>query len=220
MARRAKKQPKLAPKTKRAVKAIVKRAIRADQEIKHFNVIPDQSYAPLAVTNTMSGPGAVLTCLTNVTQGVGDSDRIGDTLTPIRLNFRYTLNYGDTYNNVRVILFRWKPAAAISGAFPNGNQILNVAGMTVAENFPLAPYNRDLVDQYTILYDRTHTLNSVNSINAISKKVSLKLSKKEIRFTAATSDHSRGIWLFAISDSAGVPNPGLIFTSELLYTDS
>jgi hypothetical protein len=213
---------------KALVKRMVKSAIRTESEIKYFPF----GFVPFAQTNA-----GFVTPITQVVQGIGHNQRLGDRIRPVAFSIRFSIiasentifGAADRWDPVRVIIFRWFDDS--TPALPVTNDIL-IAG--TSGDRTLAPYNRSESPRYKILYDRTFTLNSTpvwNGANVIfelgpgsttSEVVVLKGKKVTpiMEFENGAVTGSNQLFLLTVTSSGFTPHPFLGMDSELGFTDA
>lgn len=174
--------------------------------------------------------------VSTIPSGYVDSDRKGSQVNLQSFEMRYDLVVGDTYNNFRVIVFRWyQDDGSIA---PTLGDIIDDTGG--AGYRYLAPYNHQQRSKYHIMYDsssllaNTLSFNSTGSVQSTSnqsswvesvklkhfKVVGKKLGRKTINFDGSTTTGLGHIYVLWISDSNVVPNPGYNYVSRIMYTDA
>lgn len=153
--------------------------------------------------------------LTAISQGTADSNRIGDKLTPKRMEIR--LNVPDALaGTFRFIIFRWKATSV-----PIPGDILKPAHVNT-QYAPLAPYFHDQRSQFNILYDSgVLSQGSVNASKTFTFNKSMKMANKDVKYTAAGTAGSGKIYLLSINDGDPLISspPQLSYIVRLTYTD-
>jgi len=144
-----------------------------------------------------------------ITQGVTDSDRVGDKCEMKSLAMRGYASYGDTVNIMRVILFQWKPSSTTAPVITDILQTVH----------RFSHYNHDKKALYRVLYDTTFNLNDTNRRQQLIKRT-LKLKLKTLKFENAGVNGMNHIYLLGISDSGGVPNPAVQLDFRLTFKDA
>lgn len=144
-----------------------------------------------------------------ITQGVTDSDRVGDRLEIKNFAMRGYASYGDTVNIMRVILFQWKPSSTTA---PVITDVLQTAHR-------FSHYNHDKKGLYRVLYDTTFNLNDTNRRQQLIKR-NLKPKLKTLKFEAAGVNGMNHIYLLGISDSSVSPNPAVQLDFRLQFKDA
>lgn len=185
----------------------LRRALATKTELKFFDTNPSATSITTA---------AVIFSLSDVTQGVTDNTRVGDTLLPKRLYIKMNFVGADVPANImRVVIFRWNMSTVSD--VPGLSEILESTAQPV-----LAPFAQDNRQRFTMLYDRTWVLNpnAASQTNSIVAMKTLKLAKKPIQFNAGTVDGMFKIYALFVSDSGAITHPTVAFSSRLNYTDS
>jgi len=151
--------------------------------------------------------------LSNTSQGSSGGTHIGDECRLKSLWFRYNVTVADASNQVRVILFIWKPN--LSYASPAA---LNILKTVTTPNQMTTCYNEDGEDMYRILYDKVHFLSAVGPVQAgalVTRKLNLKMD-----FATGLSNGSNNVYALLVSDSGAASDPTVNFTSRIAFTDS
>lgn len=193
---------------KRAASKVLGRYIRNKVEVK---------YLSLNATTNPSYNGS-LNVLSSISQGDTDSSRDGDACFLTSLTFHYSINVNTTatYNQVRVVLFRWNVSTDLAAA--TSAQIMDNPGFS---NTPLSNYVMDSQRQkrFKILYSKLHSVYS-NGRSVINKAVHLKL-KSKLSFSGGSADARGHIYaLFLSGDSPGANPPFVQYASKVNFTDS
>jgi len=210
------KPSKSQPMTDIAVKSIVKSILHEEQELKFFDT--SQALVNLSTAWTIFQP------LTNPAQGDTDSLRDGDRLKPHSITLHYQFVASQIASQVRIIVFRWKPNnTAIAPAV--ASIIITAAG----QQSPLGNYNRDLRDQYTILYDENHpmgvyvvaagTATVATAPTEVVQRVVFDKRHPAIQFTGGSTSGTNHIYVMACTDDTAT-QPQIGYVSRMLFTDS
>lgn len=167
---------------------------------------------------TLSSAGNLLSLagymfvLTDMAQGAGTSNRIGDKCTGSSIEIRYLLYSPGAVTTVpfitfRLIIFIWK-----DDTVPIVGDILEAIGLSP----PLSPFNHDKRIKRKVLYDGTHTqyLDNItkNSNNPNKfKKIILPLNKLRrglniVNFQSGTTVAVNHIYALMIADTANTAN--------------
>lgn len=217
----------LAPKTKKAVKKIVKTMLTQETEFKQHTA--GFSFTPIWGT----AGGSIVSHMTAITQNIGDNNRVGDEVTLKHIKVRGAIqnNFGvgaNFFNDVRIIVFQYlsQDNSPVANELLTTNQIAGGQVSSYSARFV------DYRDLYHVLYDKVHHLtlgqplagNNANS-DSYSKyfefTVPLKYAKKKIQYEAGTAASVNGIYFFAIGGTASVAaNPTIAAQWEVSYTDS
>ncbi len=185
-------------------KSYVQKELRRNQETKHQDT---------TVAQAVFAPGTV-GVLSNPAQGVGDLQRVGDTISPFelewRINFRRTGAAGGDL--IRVIVFVWKPSTI--------PVVLNVLNTDTVES----PYNHDRHQQYRIISDRLYAMGELtSSINRIQARVKLRRKQlpAKIQFSGASTTASNHVYMIIVGDRAsGVDDSDASGTIRFHYKDA
>lgn len=179
-----------------------KKAINNTLEHKFFNNYESNTVGTTGNTNSKTD---VLQETTNAT----DSVRVGDELHITSFSFRYVVVVGDAYNIVRVIFFQWLQDDAPT----LGDIYADTANAVVS------PYRRDTNRHYKILYDRTHALDTYNTVQ-VANKFLTRGFKKKMKFDAGTTTGQGKIYFSIVSDSSAVAHPTYRVETQLNYLDA
>lgn len=191
-----------------ATKGYVRKMINKESETKYFDL------GALATGITYAGSVADLT---GVIQGNGDTNRIGDKLRMKHITLKYQLQQTTGPNMFRVIVFQYIGNTQISGA-PGANTVLSGGTLSTA-NAPLAMYTWDYRNQYIILYDKLHCLNSQHPTIDVRKEISLRFAKKEIAYYSGTTAGANKIYMIMLSD-VNASLPTMAYQYRLSYEDA
>ncbi len=163
-----------------------------------------KSYSPTGVDNA-----GTINTLSDITQGLLDTNRVGDQVNPDRLRLSYSVNVGDSTNIVRMIIFQWRLMST-----PTLASILQYS--TVAE-VPYAPTTIDTASDYKILYDRTCYVSTNQAICGDVIEINLK---GKIQYQSGGTSAINQIWIALVSDSGAAPNPTVGYVSALYFYDA
>lgn len=222
---------KLSKNQRRQVKNIVQSEISPEMK----NVIYEEP------ATSVTSAGYLVDITAGIAKGLEDYERVGDTIKLKEMLFNYEVLMGqslifttDTYNHVRIIVFRWYGQAG-PAALPTIGDVLSTTGL-VTNVFK--QYNQQNIDAglLRICYDRSHEIFStpvytgsvtqnfpgVDSTDGVmNKKLSLKkLGKHDVNWSDNATYGSNHIFLLAISDSTVSPHPEFEWSSTIRYTDS
>lgn len=183
---------------KREVKVMVKSMISSKKELKYFDVVS-------GTNSTIDWNGSTPTSITDIPQGVSDTNRIGDGVFPVRLRysvlFKYnqvntTTNLANSCSLLRMLIVRWKPF--FTDVAPTVAKIMTYTGTFYAVQ---APLTNDGIDQFTVLADRRVVLDGISQAN-VELTGTIKLKNPSIDYKAgSTTNQSNGIYVFFISDA-------------------
>lgn len=215
---------KLNPSAAKEVHQIIKRELKRDVETKYV--------ARVQALTSQSSTWGILD-ISNISQGVTDSDRVGDALTltgPMHLRwgvFNSQGATGDVYNNFRMVIVQYHPSLD-SSVFGATKIFLNGPSGSIDL---YSQYNHDQRQDYTILYDKTVTTVGNNNVattpntSAVFKHIITTLSFKKLRklqqYTAGGVNQSTNkLYLLTVSDSALATHPQWIYSLKYFYTDA
>lgn len=207
MAPRGKKTKNVKMDTKK-IKAIVREELKEDVEVKYLLT----NHQSLSIDTT-----GELYSLTNVSQGTGDSNRIGDEIKISALELRINALYGDTTNYLRIIVFQWLANDDISA--PIVGDVLYDASSSIP--YVLSYYNNDtLGSDYSVLYDKVHSLNNTYKTNFSQNIfIPMKYAKKKVQYVAGTTNGSHKLYILLCSDSGAIPHVTVNMVARLTYVD-
>lgn len=186
--------------------AKIKRQLKEDTEVKYIH----KTY------NDVVDWDGTMTIVNNPIQGVGNNQRVGNSIRNLNLKIKGQINFDQTstttnYSPVRMIIIRdHNNDIATTGDFLffSGNQY------APNEHYSFADKSR-----YTLLYDKRWIINE----NHVTQNIDFTVKVNSVSlFTGATSTiRSNAIKVFLISnrDTADY-EPQFIWLSELTYTDS
>lgn len=185
----------------------IKKAIERTKEKKFLDTLVHNA---TQITTT-----AVVTKLSAVAQGVGDSQRVGDALTATGVEYRQLCSYQDA-GCIRHVVFQWK---ADDTTAPVVGDILDLGVITTAFN---APYNHDKRNQFRILDDyRAFGDNSGEGATGVTKRLFGKKISKDIRYLAAGTTGFNQIYMISVSSVSGAANPPSVTVgARITFTDS
>lgn len=190
---------------KKQVRKMVKNEISKEVEHKYY-VASD--------AGTTADYGGRVDDKTPIPQGDTDVTRDGDTIHLDEIEFRYSTILADTTNVFRVILFQWHPTSA-----PTIGAILLTLGSNNGVN---SAFTVDYEQQFKILYDRVHYLNSVAVPQSGVEHV-IKIRKgfqKRLQYVAGGTTGSNHIYSAYISDSAAAAHPSINAVMRVRFSDA
>lgn len=131
------------------------------------------------------------------------------------MSIRGKITVGTASSTVRIIVFKWKAQSNVDVLTPG--KILHAAN--IGTGFaPMAHYEHDNKQKFTILSDRTHNLYSGSSGN-LSYHVEVKPTGKNYFYAGSTINQFSGIYVLEISDNAPVGAPQSSWVARLEYID-
>lgn len=191
-------------KVTKPVKRYVKSQLAKNIEYKYNTYY----FGPSSIPNN-----GVVYNMISIAQGMGDTQRIGDTIKLKTITFKYSVTNADTYNITRLIIFQWKMNNSYPPTFTN---VLNGTSPTV-----YSQYNVDNRQNFQVLYDRSHTTDADDPIKIVRGRINCKYAKKELTFYAGSaSNGNQLIYALAISDSSASSHPLIEGEFNFWYTDA
>lgn len=220
--------PPLSPAQKKAVRNIIASNI-------------ETKYATEGLSTTISNAG-VFWQVTTFAQGLQGYARLGDRVDVHRIELNYKLvapvggliTAADTYNTIRVILFRWKMDDAADP--PAVAKILSVPLNAAHTDITQYNYNRDMQEKWSIISDETHIIYNQpvwDGTNVVYKPgeghvycsgtrefVGKQCRGKSINFNAGTNTGEGMVYMLFVSDSAFSPHPAVVASLQVDFTDA
>jgi len=179
-----------------------------------------EKYFDSAITTVSPSTTAAVSSLTGIAQGVGVTQRTGDTLIQNRffLNYNVVVANADVYSSTRVIVFRYRVNTSL--AVPVGTTVLQSSS-------DLSFYNFQLSNQYEILYDKVHfnsgtaTAPTASTYNGFYGEIPLggNMAARTQEFSLASVFGSNQLYILYVSDSGIAPFPSLTYASRLIFTE-
>jgi len=199
-------------KYKKSTYSIAKKALKkvnklaSQVEIKHYDL---DFLGPF----TLDDLGTRVNLNVGISQGLTDSDRVGDTVKMLSDRLKITLDLNQTEKAlIRAILMYDK-----EGSIEVADDFLSNTGDANVIN---TPYLVDERHKYVILHDKIYSM-SQGHLRERQITLSKKLNKKT-QFEAGTTNISKGIlrlWMFCNIDSTTVPRPQFYGWSRVRYAD-
>lgn len=171
----------------------VKRIVQRRSELKYHSKDIQNNIGLLA--------NNLLIDITDVSQGLTDTSRVGDKLMLARVEYLFSfLPTAGTNYVVRVMFFQYKPndAALLSSIAP----IVDTGPTGVID--PWSPYDFDFHSDYTILSDKLYTSNSNGQqvVTQQKRNLPIKKIKHEITYNAGGTTGGNHIYMWVISNVA------------------
>jgi len=215
----------------KAQKKAIHNMIAAELEVKYYT---------FGLSTTVSNTGSC-TSFTTLAAGLQGYARVGDRIEVKKIEFNYRvaapvgglLTAADSYDTVRVILFRWKPDDSVD--VPVIANLLSPPIGAAHSESALYNYNRDKADKYRILYDRVHTVfnspvwdgSAVRTAagfgHSLTESVTFtgkKCGGKFIDYMAGTNTGLGNVYVAIVSDSAFSPHPAFVCSVQIDFTDA
>lgn len=190
---------------KKQVRKMVKNELH--QEVEH-------KYYVAADTGTTADFGGRVDVKTAIPQGDTDVTRDGDSVQLEEIEFRYNVQLADTTNTFRVIIFQWHPNSTPAVA----NVLLSVGSV----NGVNSAFTVDYEQQFKILYDRVHYLNSV-AVPQTGIEHAVKIRKgftKRLQFAAGGVTGTNLLYSLYISDSGAATHPSINAYMRIRFSDA
>lgn len=196
----------LNPKQKKEVHDQTLRVIRKDAELKFADVY--DNVAPVAAAALVTARS-----MTAPSQGIQDSQRVGDKINVTSALIKFQVNQTAGLGIFRLIIFKWKMLTTIK--VPTlADILLSPASAAVTGVYQ---YRIDTQKMYTILFDKTYPLQSVNN-SVIYRKILLTKKLGTLQFDAGSNDGIDKLYYFILTDTAG--SNTLQWYSRVRYYDA
>jgi len=178
---------------------------------------PQAKFDDLTSTSAVTSTGTILPGICNIAQGIGVTQRTGDTVYWEQLFLNYTINAqnSDVFSNCRVIVFQWHPSSAI--AVPLVTDILQTASI-------YSQYDWQFSNQYAIIFDRVHFLSGTSTAPTVGGnqgffgEIPLSDTVRKGEYAPAVTTGSQQYYILVISDSVIAPFPNYTGTTRIVYT--
>jgi len=214
--KRAKKHRKGMPKsTKGKISVLSKRVANLNSLIKEAEEI--KNYDTNTVTTTLGWDFLTVQSLNGViAQGNAVNNRSGDEIDITGLDVRYWVTNNSTsfLGLVRVLIFVDQENVLPVSQVLDGTTRVNTA------NAPLSFYNRSYRDKFTILYDKTHSLDITENSQYVERvHIPLKL---EVKFAPGLTTVLKNMVKIAFIGNQAVATANLAYAmcSRIYYKDS
>jgi len=174
-------------------------------------------YVDTQVTGAITGAGS-LNQISDVAQGISQSQRLGDRIHIDRFIWNYTLyqDNADIVNTVRLMVVQFIPSTFLLGS--SVTDFLQTAS-------PTSLYNHELRSNYNILYDKVYRMSGITTAptntSAIGRNnVIIRPKKKMINFAlASTTGGTNQCFVLLVGDSVIAPYVGITSTIRMVYRD-
>lgn len=190
----------------RQLKEAVVQSMKSSEEVKHFDQYSAGSLAPVGT----------ITCLTDLSQGIDVSSRIGNVVTYNHLSFKLTCTIHPNAINgyFRVILLVDKQGYNA----PTIADVLEPIGLS-SPFVAVLPYRWDYKKRFKILFDKKVVLTQAAiTANCVEVETPLKLKSNNI---GASTTFTNQVWVLLQSTEQNVlALPGFYWYSRLTFTDS
>lgn len=181
---------------------------RFKPELKHHDNFTSTSSLPVSIPYNF-GDGNIYE-LTDIPQGVLDTNRIGDKVNLesiyIKLRLLYDITGNTVWNMVRVVIAQ---CTQDTGAYtPVLSDILQTPSTAINTRDILCPKRVDLSGRWRVLYDQSFTLDQRNCLQHYEEIFINTRFKKQIEYTESGTTGLNKCYIFLLSDSDGITYPG------------
>lgn len=209
----------------KAAKANIRKIARAaaiaetaqQSELKYFDT--SATYAQV------DRAGTLVNCC-GIAQGVAQSQRIGDRISPQALELRLDAYYApntlatDVGHKFRVTVFMWGDSDSVAGA-PAIANLYTFAGGIGDYRLTCSPFNWQAIKQKLVipLFDKVYQINTAKDL---ALRVTIPL-KKQIPFDPTlTTGQDKVFMMMTADDATGAHTPDVQvqYTTRLLYRDA
>lgn len=187
----------------------IKKALKEEVEIKNYDTNSVATFLGWDFTNVVSLNSVIA-------QSIAINGRVGDECDITGLDVRYLLtNNSSTFLGcVRVLIFVDQENVLPVSQVLDGTSRVNTA------NAPLSFYNRTYRDKFTILYDKTHTLDITENSQYVERvHIPLNLPVKFLPGLATVSKNMLKI-AFIGNQAAATANLAYQMCSRVYFKDS
>lgn len=148
-------------------------------------------------------------------------DRIGDSINLRYLQTRLVLDSGDSTNSVRIVIVRFP---VLSGTTGIADVMQFPATVLGDSRLPIQSlYKKDGPVKYQVLFDKVFYVNTTTKgVKVVNIKLKLPSTGLKLDYpdSTAVQPNKNIINLYACSDSAAVPNPGIVCNTRATYCDA
>jgi hypothetical protein len=185
------------------------------KEVLHSYTGPEVKVVDLFQNQTSITSAGTIQNLSAMTQGVAQSQRVGDRCSLEAMALKYCFYPNSTNGNaVRIVLFQWLQNNSVT--VPTSALVLQYNTVAYAS---LAPYQftgaKD--ELFAIVYDKLHSIDPGSSPAIGQAEISLK--GRDVSFDQAATTGIGHIYSLIISDAAASA-PTFSCTTRLLYRDA
>jgi len=201
-------------KIDRRIAAEVSRSLRdpvlSGKQIKYFDSVSVGNVGLLTVGYNI---------VSLIPQGTAQSQRVGDEVFPVRLEFRGQVDAANTdvFSSIRLVWFIWIPNT--SSLIPGATSILESPSTFGPNSF----YNYEGRQEYKILRDTTYrlagTAGSPCNTSNMDYSGAINLNSR-IVYNVSLTTGTHHIYILSLSDSAVTPFPVFTAAFRLWYYDS
>ncbi len=190
--------------------SIAKKALRKVNKLAR-RVKPEPKFHDIGLTTLAPTIAGLITHLTAIAQGETETTRNGIQVRVFFMEFRWILvkDSVPATSTTRILIVR--DNRQVESTSPTVIKILQAAN-------PISPYTRINPKRFTVLYNKTITLDStrISRRGQITRKLSFPL---QYIGAASTSITKNGMYLLTESDNAATEEPSFRFTIRIRYSD-
>lgn len=197
--------PKLPSTARKAVRKVVKDVIKNNAELKHFDLFAggvSAVQAPTGYAGLLTNTAQIVS-VSGVTQGISDSQRIGDQISVKSLDFKVGMQYrlaGAAFESksclARCLIVQYIPNTAVSTLTPL--QIFE-QNLNTAWSYPAV----DTAPTVRILYDKTRVVTAIDN-NLVLFKGKIKPRSTKIQYQAGSLNCTNNLYVVVITDQGSV----------------
>jgi len=164
------------------------------------------TYFPLSTTVSNAGSFSDFSA---ISPGTGQDQRIGSSIQHLKFRMRGQITLADTTNLFRLLTFVWH--------VDNTSDNPQAAEILMDSSNPLSGFIHYVPKRFTILTDNLWSLDAYHPTAAFDIDVPVK----KLRSTFTSGNTGQGhIYVFALSDSSGIPHPALNMEVEKYWKDT
>lgn len=190
------------------VKSIAKVAVKSElkkvSELKYRDIYD--------FTTTYDVTGSCINLTSNIAQGDSDTTRDGDKIYLKTLRLKYFGQYADSWNQIRVIVFKWNKDS--TSAITSANLLVSSGDSKAI----LSPLSWDTKKEYRVYYDCVINVDDAYREVSPVKEVEVKLNYR-VDYIAAGTNAMNSLYMCILSDSTAVTHPKCNWYARLEYTD-
>lgn len=175
------------------------------------------------ISSTINSAGSIYNLWANdlagsaITQGVGEAQYLGDSVTPLYITIRGLFQHADATNALRLIVFQ-----CLGNTVPTVALLMQLGSGTYSgqDYSLLSPVKKNTRRQFMILRDKLYVSSSESDL---VKAFKIKIPMYSLQATefqnAAGLVGTGGIYLFIQSDSTAVTHPNVRIVHRITYSD-
>jgi len=205
------------PRTGKTVRSIARQEAKKVVAKSIETKSRDSQLAYAAVDATI---GIVNSFTSGMIRGTGDTEYIGQQITPISLDVRWIMDMfassADNFNSFRVLIIQDKAQGVPT--------IANIFESSGNNRTPLSAIDRLFNETYKIVYDSGTMLVSASGGPSLQKVGHIHISGKRLRKIvfndAVATPESGGLYFIIVSDSTALSHPLFTYYARLQYKDA